>query len=230
MSAWRASGLAVLVLACTASTAAAQPPRAAPPLRRIELSVGGGLFGGADLGSADANLRGNSLARDPFRLFGTESTVTRAAAIEARLGMALTRRYSVEGTFSFARPELRTSISADAEGAPALVVGERIDQYLVDAAVVVLLDELRIGSVVPVLAGGAGYVRQLHEGLTLIEEGYSVHVGGGLRQWFLTGGRGLLKAAGLRADARVVIVNGAIAADDRPRSHGAISGGLFVVF
>jgi hypothetical protein len=229
----RAIGKAVLA-ACLAAAlppaAAAQSPADNRPVRRLEVAVGGGLFGGAALGEEDANLRANSAGSEPFRLFATESVLTRAPGLDVRAAWSLSRRYSVEGTFSFGRPELQTSISSDAEGAPPLVVVEWIDQYLIDAGLVVMLDELRIGSIVPVVAGGVGYARQLHEGRTLIENGYFVHVGGGLRHWLFTRGRGLLKGAGLRGDARLVILDDAVAVDDSPRSHGAISGGLFVVF
>jgi hypothetical protein len=226
----RCAALAGGLAWCLALPAAAQSPADSRPVRRLEVSVGPSLFGGAALGEADANLRANSVGRDPFRLFATESHLSRAPGLEIRAAVALTRRYAVESTFSMGNPELRTSISSDAEGAPPLVIAERIDRYLVDAGLVVVLDELRVGPLVPVVSAGAGYARQLHEGRTLIENGYFAHIGGGLRHWLLTRTQGLLKGAGLRGDARLVIVNGAVSLDDGSRTHGAISGGLFVVF
>jgi hypothetical protein len=125
---WKGVALALLLGGC-ADTAAAQNA-ADRPLRRIEMAGGVGLFGGAALGGEDANLRANSLGNDPYRLFTADSTFDRSRTLEARLGMALTRRYAVEAGLSFSRPELRTAISADVEGAPGLTVVERVDQYV----------------------------------------------------------------------------------------------------
>jgi hypothetical protein len=234
--AWRGAAL-VLLLGALPGTAEGQGPSTRPgaggenrQIGRVEIAGGFGLLGGAALGAEDANLRANASPEEPYRLFTATSNIQRAGALEARLGTALTRRFAIEGRFCFSRPELRSSISADVEGAPALTVMERVDQYVIDAAVLVLLDEARFGGVVPFASAGAGYVRQLHEGLTVIEGGRIYHVGGGLKHWFFSRNTGFARAAGARADARLYILSGGIALDDGPRSHGAISGSLFVTF
>ena len=222
----RTAGIALLLAALPAA-ALAQNDR---PVRRVEVSGGIGLFGGAALGSGDANLRANNTTPQPYRLFSTDSSFERTSSMETRVGVALTRRYEVEARFAFSRPELRTSVSADVEGAPGLTVVERVDQYVIDGALLVLFDEARFGGVVPFAAAGAGYLRQLHEGLTVIESGRVYHVGGGLKRWFFTRDRGFARGAGVRADARLYFLSGGIALDDDPRSHGAISGSFFVTF
>lgn len=200
------------------------------PVRRFELAGGFGLLSGATLDKEDANLRANSTPPQPFRLFTAESLLTRAGAIEARVGYVLTRRYEVEARFAFGRPELRTTISADVEGAPGVTVMERVDQYVVDGALLVLFDEARFVGVVPFASAGAGYLRQLHEGLTVIESGRVYHVGGGLKRWLFARGEGLAKGAGLRADARLYLLGGGVAVEDGLRPHSAISGSFFVTF
>jgi hypothetical protein len=221
---------AIAVLSSSLAPAAAAqgtPPR---PVGRLEIAGGVGLFGGHSFGSADATIRANTAAPTPFLLFSADSRLGRAPVVEARLSTALTRRYEVEGRFSFSRPELRSSISADVEGAPGLTVVERIDQYVIDGALLVLLDEIRIGGAVPFASAGAGYLRQLHEGLTVIESGRVFHIGGGVKHWFFSRARGVARAAGVRGDARLYFLSGGIALDDGPRSHVAISGSFFVTF
>jgi hypothetical protein len=219
----------LLLLAVLPLPAAAQGIRK-PRVRLIEVSGGVGLIGGGSLGEQDANLRANSTPAEPYRLFSTDATFRRAGVLEARLGTTLTSRYAIEGRFAFSRPELRAVISADVEGAPGLTVVERVDQYVIDGALLVLFNEARLGGVVPFASAGAGYVRQLHEGLTVIESGRIYHVGGGIRHRFFSRNRGFTRTAGVRADARLDLLSGGISIDDGPRPHLAISGSLFVGF
>lgn len=200
-------------------------------VRRVEVDAGGGILRGADLGSADANLRASDPARRPLRLFSTGSRFASAPTFHVRAGFAFNRRIGVEGGLMVSHPDLRTSISADAEDAPAITIAERIDQYGIDAGVVVMLSELSLGGrTVPFVAAGAGYLRQLHEGQTLVEQGHAYHAGGGVKHWLLSRDRGFISAAGVRADARVYLMSGGIAFEDRLRPHVAISGSVFVTF
>lgn len=202
-----------------------------PPIHRIEFEVGGGILGGAVLGSVDANLRANAATKQPYRLFSTGTRISSSRSVHARLGYALNRRFAVEGGGVFSRPAIRTSVSADVEGAPALTVDERVDEYFVEASLLVRIDEFRLGSrTVPFLAGGAGYLRQLHEGLTLIEEGHFYHLGGGVKHWLLARDRGFVRAAGLRADARVYVLMSGMSFDGGPGPHAAASASVFLAF
>jgi hypothetical protein len=219
----------LLLLAGWHLPAAAQTAGAAQrPLRRVEVTVGAGLMGGTPLGRVNATLR--PATGQPFRLFSTETEIAAAPVLELRAGTALTRRFEVELRAGFLRPELRTSVTADAEDAPPLTVVERLDQYVVEGSVLVLFDELRLGRAVPFASAGGGYLRQLHEGRTVVEEGHLYHIGGGVKHWLFTRRRGALRAAGLRADGRVQVLVGGFALDDDPRRHLAVSGGFFMVF
>jgi hypothetical protein len=199
---------------------------------RVEIDAGGGLLSGAGLGSADANLRAGDPAPRPFRLFSTGSRFASAPTFHVRAGFAFNRRIGVEGGLMLSRPDIRTSTSADIEDAPPITIAERVDQYGIDASVVVMLNELSLagGRTVPFVAAGAGYLRQLHEGLSVVEQGRAYHAGGGVKHRLVTRGRGFLSGAGIRADARLYLMSGGIAFEDRPRPHVAISGSIFVTF
>ena len=202
-----------------------------PPIHRVEVEVGGGILGGASLGSAEANLRANATTKQPYRVFSTASRMTPGGSVQVRVGFALSRRLAVEGGGVFSRPAIRTSVSADVEGAPAVTVDERVDQYFIEASLLVRLDEIRLGSrTIPFLSGGAGYLRQLHQGLTFIDEGHLYHLGGGVKHWLFARDRGFVRAAGLRADGRVYVLVSGISFDGRPRPHAAASGSFFLAF
>jgi hypothetical protein len=65
------------------------------------------------------------------------------------------------------------------EGAPAITVVERIDEYVIDAGILVRVDKVRVAGVVLRAAAG-GEWRQLSEGLTVVDQGHVYHLGGGV--------------------------------------------------
>jgi len=222
-------GSLILLVACAASTRAQTAGER--PAHRIEGTVGGVWLGGAGLGSTNATLRANGTTPTPFTLFTTESRFGSAPGLDARVSYGLTRRIAVEAGLVFSRPEVRTRISNDVENAPPITVAESIEQYFVDGSVVLLLDRFAPGDrTVPFVAGGAGYLRQLHEGLTLVESGSVYHVGGGLKHWLLLRDRGFMRGVGIRVDGRLYVLVKGIELADRARRHGAVSGLLFVTF
>jgi hypothetical protein len=216
----------VLSVLCALSAEAQDRPRA-----RIEVDAGGALLGGAALGSGDANLLANNPTRQNFRLFSAETEIGRAPALHVRVARTLGGRFGVEGGVVIGHPEVRTSLSADAEGAPPHTAVERIDQYFFEASVVVMLERWRVGAAtVPFAVAGGGYLRQLHEGQTVIEHGRLYHAGGGVKHWFVARGAGLIRTAGLRADGRIYVLTRGLSLDEGPRPHAAISAGVFVGF
>jgi hypothetical protein len=221
----RASFITVL-LALSASSVAAQTD---PPLHRLQLAAGIGFVSGASLGDADADLR-SSTSSDPYRVFATSSRLAGATILDLRAGLDLTTRFGVEAHALYGHPELRTNVTGDVEDAPSVTATERLDHYVIDGGIVVKFDEFRVGGWQPFAVGGAGYLRQLHEGLTVTEEGLVFYVGGGARRTLFTRPSGLLRALGARVDVRLNILSGGITVEDTTRNHLATSGSLFVSF
>jgi hypothetical protein len=221
---------AVLLCALAAPLQAAAQTRARVP--RFEITGAGGVATGTSLGTQNANLRANTndSAAQPFSLFTTKSRLTGSLLADVRVGFIASRRVSVEGRFGYSRPTLETSVTADTEGAAPITVVERVDQYVIDAGVVVRLDEMRVGRLVPYVAAGAGYLRQLHEGLVSVEQGHVYHLGGGLSRELLSRNRGVVRAAGLRADARVYFLSGGISLDDLLTTQGTFTAGVYFRF
>jgi hypothetical protein len=222
---------AFLALALTAALPAGAQTVGPPQTGRFEIDAGGGWLGGALLGSSDANLRAPAPAPATLRLFSVESRLDAASTFHVKAGVALTRRFGVEGGLTLSHPELRASVTNDAEAAPPITIAERIDQYSFDADVIVMISELAPGSrTLPFATAGAGYLRQLHEGRTVVEQGHVFHAGGGIKHWLVARDQGFISGAGLRVDARLYLMSGGIAFEDRPRPHGAISGSIFLAF
>jgi hypothetical protein len=217
----------LVALACATTTASAQVP-ADSAIRWVEIDVGGGLVAGASLGTADANLRANDRTEQPSRLFTADHRFARSGAFHIRAARPFGRRWGIEGGLAVSHPVLSAAVSADVEGAPALTIMETVDQYFIDAGITISLEELRLGRLLPFATAGAGYLRQLHEGQTLVEHGQLFQAGAGVKFPFMRRASGLVRTAGLRADVRGYVMRGGVSVEDRPRPHMAISGSLFV--
>jgi hypothetical protein len=191
------------------SPARPRPQGPTPHAGSIEISGGAVWDGGFDLGSADATLTGNSSAggsSSPYDLFTTDSRLGAGFGFQARLAGYLSRSLAVEGGVRLLRPDLSTSITADAEGAPDETAAETLNQYVFDGSVVWHFQGASFsrGRGLPFVSGGAGYVRDLHEGNELVETGVEYHATAGVKLWFSDKPR----RAGIRGEAGVSIRDG----------------------
>ena len=93
--------------------------QSSPELRPHHVTINAGVlwFGGYDIGTTTAELRGNASGptAPPFTLFTAASRLTTTIAPELRVGVALTPRISLEGGASFSSPNVGVAITADAE-------------------------------------------------------------------------------------------------------------------
>ncbi|HSC28260.1 MAG TPA: hypothetical protein VLD67_13360 [Vicinamibacterales bacterium] len=223
-----------VVLALGGSIAAqTQPPRqAARPAPRAgtwEVGGGGAFVGGYDLGDRPANLSPNlSGGSNPFLLFDTSSDIGVAPGLQARLGFFVSRSLLVEGGLRYAKPELTIRATGDTEGAVPVSAVSEVSQYLVDGSAVWHFHNASFagGRGVPFVVGGAGYLRELHEGNELIETGVEYHAGGGLKYWFGSAPRRF----GLRGEAALSIRDGGIDFEEGRRTVPVASVTLVYIF
>ena len=179
------------------------------------------MLGGYRVGDRTVTIPRNP-AGTPFTLLRAESDFARAVGVEGRVAFAFRQNLAVEVGGAYSTPELGVTISQDPELTTAAVASERVQQYTVDVSGVFQLP-VRIGTRArPYAIGGAGYLRQLHEGRLLVETGRSIHVGGGLQYW-LRGANGSGRAVGVRGEARVVRRTGGVDFDERSRTFPALS-------
>lgn len=220
-----ACGFVVLAF-CQPATA--QEP---PELRdnRLTISAGGTWLGGYDVGTSSAQLRGNGTGPTPpaFRLFTADARFSPAIAPEIRVSFSLTPRIAIEGGASLSHPRVGVRIAGDAEAGAQELPGERLEQYVFDGGVSWQLP-IRLGRrLAPYVTGGGAHLRQLHEDRTLAETGRIYYAGGGAR-WWLRGGRGRARAAGLRGEFRLNVRNQGIDFEDQMRTYPAFSLFLFI--
>jgi len=183
---------------------------------RFEVAAGGLWAAPVSMGAADATETAPNGTR--FRLFSSESSFASAIGFEGRVGVRLSRALQLEGSASHAAPTLRTRIRSDAEGIPDLTLAETVNQWTIEAALVAHLARWRFGTrSVPFLSAGVGFLRQLHEGGTLVDTGRTYQGGGGVSVLLKRAGDGRLKSAGLRVGARGAVRTGGATFDHRVR-------------
>lgn len=221
--------LAGAVLLCGVCAASARAQAADPLPGRVEVAGGAVWLGGAGFGNADATETASAGGR--FTLFTTSTRLAAASGAELRVGLRLSRIFDVDAEASFAKPQLRTSIRGDVEQTASVTAKESLTQIAIGGAIVANLSRWRLGARgVPFVTAGAAYLRQLHEGRTLVDNGGEYSAGGGLR-WLLRARPGArLKSLGLRADVRAVVRSRGVALDGRTHVSPLVGISLFARF
>lgn len=224
----KAVAVAALLASSVASAAFAQD---VPALGVHHVTLGAGVTwsGGYGAGDATARLRGNGTGptAPPFDWFRAATRVTAAIAPEVHVGFAFTPVLAVDGGIRYARPRIAIAISGDAEAPRQQLPGEQIEQYEIGAGATWQVPYAVRGKLAPFVSGGAAYLRQLHEDRTLAETGWVYYAGGGARYW-LYGGRGDGRAAGVRMDARVNLRTQGIDFEDKMRAYPTLTVSLFI--
>jgi hypothetical protein len=225
----RRTGLGALASAIVLAggTAAAQSP-ASPA--RVEIGIGPLWMGGHRLGSSDATETTSS--GSSFRLFSSSAKLSSGRAAEARIGVRLTRAIAVEASAAYGSMPLAISISNDTENGAPVTATERIQQVTAGVGVLWYVGRRRAvpSRAAPFVSAEAGYMRQLHESLTLVEAGHVFQVGGGMKYSLLSRSRGSLKGAGIRVDARALLRSKGVAFDNRTHASLALGASLFIRF
>ena len=193
----------------------------------IELSGGGAFVSGFDMGSQTATLT-RSTSDTRFDLFTSDSRVDGFPGLFARAGLYITRAISIEGGVRYARPKLAVRLTGDAESAPNETATETATHYVFDGTVLFHFTGLSFGGGrgMPFVAGGGGYLRELHEKNEVVETGSEYHVTGGLKYWFGDGDRRF----GLRVEAGVSVREKGFDNGDERRALPMVLGGVSYLF
>jgi hypothetical protein len=217
-----AATLAGVAIAGTARPASAQP--------RLEVTASGAWWDGYDLGQRRASLTGPQAPTGiDVTLFDTDVAILPGPGAEVRLGWRLFRGVYAEATGGLGVNNIEARISGDIEQAPALTVASTLTQITIEGGALVELPPLRTsaGNLVPFVAGGAGYLRQVHEDRVLIETGRTFYAGAGVK-WRSSSAqpRGLVQRLLVRADARMVSRSDGVDVGDERRNYITVSGGV----
>ena len=159
-------------------------------------------------------------------VFKSSTTFEQAACPEVKVIVGLTSAIDVEGGIAYGRTHLSTRITQDPE-ASNVTISESVSAYVLEAGVAVRLSRWRRDRSVPFVSAGAGYLRQIHDGQTLIDGGPGWYAGGGFRIPLGTDPARGLKSAALRLELRATILGGGSTLDGSLHVLPSVIGGVF---
>jgi hypothetical protein len=162
-------------------------------------------------------------------VFVTRSRIEPSISGDARIAVSLFRGLAVEAGVAVGDATLATTIDDDMEVGSSVTVRESLRQYLVEGGLRFSPPRWRRSRWQPFVVAGGGYLRQLHEGRTLLETGRTLYAGGGARL-FLTSPRSSGVSSGLRFDLRGTLVRGGISVDDSSRGLPVVHAAYFLRF
>ena len=219
-------GLVALIMLSTAAPLFAQPPRP------ITYEVSGGVRWLGTATSAPSSADETAPDGGAFRLFRSRGSLGPGLGIDARVGVMITPRLQLGGSGSYGKPSLEARITGDVEGIPDVTLKQKLNEWTIEGSVVSPLRRLGFGAAgaVPFVSAGVGYVRQLHEGATLVATGLTYHVGGGVTYPLLRRNTGRLRTAGLRLDGRAVVRSREVSADDHSHVAPGLGASMFFRF
>ena len=215
------------VLVAVALLVSAAQAGAQTPASFFELTTG--VWWSAPMGFSTPDALEVDRNGEPSRLFAAESGVDGAFGIGAAAAFRLTDRWQIEAGAIYSRPALSVQLSDDIEDAESATAEEDLHRIQIDAGVLV-----RLGSAErrnqPFASAGVSYLRELHEGQTLADNGQAVFAGGGFKRVLRSKPDALVDVMGLRFEARLVVRTGGINLDDRTHVTAAAAAALFLRF
>lgn len=216
--------LAVACLVWGPAHAQAQTPGAG----RLEVSAGARWIGSIALGTAAATE--TTFGGGKRTLFDSSSQLDASIGGSVGVGVRLTRGLRAEFAVAYSPTGLSTRVSGDVEGVADLTVKAPVTQFLFEGGLQARPARWTRGRLSPFITAGMGYLRQLNDGRTLVETGRAWYFGGGLYYERATTHPRRLKAAGVRADLRALVLRDGVAPDDTWRRAPAITASVFARF
>lgn len=192
--------------------------------RRTEL--GGDLRWLAGIHFEDVNAGEKAFGGITRTVFRSATSFDQVACPEVKVIVGLTRALDFEGALAYGRTHLTTRVTQDPE-ASNVTISEPLSAYVLEAGVAAHLGRWHGGRSVPFVSAGAGYLRQIHDGQTHIEDGPSWYVGGGVRIPLNDETARGLKSAALRFELRATILAGGSTLDGSRHLLPSVIGGVF---
>ena len=192
------------------------------------MSVGALWIGHQTFGEAAANE--TTGAGTSLKIFTASTDLGAVTGAEGRIAVRVLRSLEAEVEASYAKPSLTIALGNDSENAPAATVAETLQQLTVGAGILWYVPAAATTRLRPFASAGGGYLRQVHEGGTLLETGRFYQVGGGVKYLLFEHPRGLFKALGVRLDVRAVLRAKGVAFDDKAHAAPAFGAAAFVRF
>jgi len=195
--------------------------------RRVEVGADLRWLTGVQL--KDVNANEIAFGGATRALFKSATSFEPAPCAEGRVAVGLTPLLDAEASIALGRSQLTTKITQDQETADATIT-EHVTEYLVEGGVAAHLARWQRRRAAPYASAGIGYLRQLHDGHTLVSGAPAVYVGAGVHYALNESSKRGLRVAGLRAELRGTILMGDGTLDGATHILPSVIGGVFFHF
>lgn len=221
-------GACIVIVAAALAAWAADARAQTPGAGRFEVLGGARWIGPVAFGTTDAAEA--TFGGGTRTLFKSSSQLDPSVGGSVGIGVRLTRALQAEFGAVYSPTGLSTRITGDVEDVADLTVKAPVTQFLLEGGLLARPARWTRGHLSPFVTAGVGYLRQLHDGRTLVETGRAWYFGGGLYYERVATHPRRLKATGVRADLRALILSGGAAPDDARRGAPAVTASVFARF
>ena len=222
----------ILVIAAALCAGALLAPQTAAAQPRLDVTISGSWWDGYDLGQRRAAITGpQTPTGSPVTLFDADVAIRPGPGAELRLGWRVFNGVYAEATGGVGMNTLEAHVHDDIEHAPAMTASSSLTQITIEGGALIELPTWRLsnGNLVPFVAGGGGYLRQVHEDRVLVETGQTLYAGGGVKwQSAVVKPQRFVQRLLLRGDLRFVTRTGGVDVEDVRRHYITVSGGMGV--
>lgn len=195
-----------------ATLAAAAPASAQTTPPRILFDVGAVFLGTAGAGKTTETYTAPDGSSVPQ--FTLDKSVGPAVGVNGNVSIRISSRLALEATARWARPQFRTKLAGDTDGADNTTATQSVDQFVVGAGAKVSLEQF--GHWHTFARGTFGWLRELSDDLSLYQDGWTAELGGGATfQW--NEKKGHFRPYGIRTDVWLDLRHGGLSFAEKSR-------------
>ena len=202
----RAIALGALAIFGTAAPSFAQTPP------RLLFDAGPVFIGGASAGIATVTYPAADGSLIPQ--FSLDKSFGPAIGVNSHLAIRVSSRVALEVTAMWARPELRTKLAGDTDGADNETATQSVDRFVVGAGASVGLKQF--GRWQAFARGSFGWLRELSDDQSLYQDGWNAQAGGGAN-FVWKEKRGHFRPYGVRTEIWLDIRHGGMSFAEKSR-------------
>lgn len=186
---------------------------ARPAFAQTAFDIGAVFLGASGAGSSALNYTAPDGSQMPQ--FSIDKSIGPAIGVTSHLAIHISSRVSLEASASWMRPQLRTKLAGDSDGADNATATTSVDRFVVGGGASVALKQF--GRWHSFARGSVGWLRELSSDQSLYQDGWNAQLGGGaIFQW--TEKRGRFRPYGIRTDVWLDIRHGGLSFSDKPRT------------
>ena len=186
---------------------------ATPASAQILFDAGLVFVGGVNAGSTSAVYTGPDGSLVPQ--FSIDKSIAPAIGVTSHLSIRVSSRVALEATAMWVRPELRTRLAGDTDGADNAVATQSVDRFVVGGGASVRLK--RFGRWHTFARASVGWLRELADDQSLYQDGWNAQLGGGAN-FLWKEKRGRFKPYGIRTDVWLDVRHGGMSFAEKSRT------------